>query len=234
MFRHQKGQGLLEFALILPLLLILLLGVIEAGRVIWAFITVQTAAREATRYAVTGRPYLDSNASVSAQRNICLGIDPEVDSLSPGSTPWLCLEDPTIPNPLYHMRVEAIKQVALSHGRNLAHSDVCDQPEEYLGLNGNTCNQTPGALGVLVQGQVTTETITGTVIVQEEPVINHPGQQGLNIQVSTFYNLEMITPVCNAIMCGNFVRLESRNRKVLAAVKGLVLALDEGTLTQRH
>ena len=150
MIRHQKGQGLLEFALILPLLLLLLLGVVEAGRVIWSFITIQTAAREATRYAVTGRPYIDSNQSVSSQVAVCKGDAPEVDSLSPGSAPWLCLQDPANPNPDYHMRVEAIKKVALSHGQNLAHSVVCDQPDEYLGLNGNNCNQTPGALeGIL-------------------------------------------------------------------------------------
>ena len=56
MVRHQKGQGMTEFALILPLLLLLLLGVVEAGRVIWAYITIQNAAREAARYAsVAGR-----------------------------------------------------------------------------------------------------------------------------------------------------------------------------------
>ncbi|MBI1880601.1 MAG: pilus assembly protein, partial [Chloroflexi bacterium] len=57
----QKGQGLVEFALILPLLLLLLVGIVEAGRLIWAFITVQTAAREAARYAISGRPYVNFN-----------------------------------------------------------------------------------------------------------------------------------------------------------------------------
>ena len=65
--KNQKGQGLTEFALILPVLLLLILGVIEASRVIWAYITVQTAAREAARYAVSGRPYVDVLMTDDAQ-----------------------------------------------------------------------------------------------------------------------------------------------------------------------
>jgi Flp pilus assembly protein TadG len=55
-----KGQGITEFALILPILLLVILGIIEAGWLIWAYITVQNAAREAARYAVTGAPLDDS------------------------------------------------------------------------------------------------------------------------------------------------------------------------------
>ena len=50
MLRNQKGQGMTEFALILPLLLLLILGIVEAARTIWAFINVQQAAREAARF----------------------------------------------------------------------------------------------------------------------------------------------------------------------------------------
>lgn len=32
-----KGQSLVEFALVLPILLMLLLGIIEEGRIIWAY-----------------------------------------------------------------------------------------------------------------------------------------------------------------------------------------------------
>jgi hypothetical protein len=52
----QKGQGLVEFALILPLLLLMVFGIIEFGRMFQAYLTLQHAAREAARYAVTGQP----------------------------------------------------------------------------------------------------------------------------------------------------------------------------------
>ena len=52
-----RGQALTEFALILPVLLLLLLGIIEGARIVWAYITIQNAAREATRYAVVGLPF---------------------------------------------------------------------------------------------------------------------------------------------------------------------------------
>lgn len=228
--QHQKGQGFTEFALILPLLLLLLLGVIEAGRVIWAYITVQNAAREATRYAVTGRPYLDSNTSIADQAKVCLGNprnetgfdepDPVTDL---GIQPWLCSADD---------RVQGIKRVALDHLTNLAWSDICGDgftsfppPENEVNLYNpdlvrelsiqeyfGTCAQQPGAIGILVQGQVTTETTDGTLIVAPDPVMNHPGQQGLNIQVTTFYNLQMLTPIFDAIMGGTFVRLEGRTQ----------------------
>jgi Flp pilus assembly protein TadG len=50
--RHEAGQELVEFALILPLLLLLLLGIIEFGRAILAYNTIANAAREGARYGI--------------------------------------------------------------------------------------------------------------------------------------------------------------------------------------
>jgi len=54
MIRHQKGQALVEMALIIPLLLVLLLGIFEFGRLFNAYLTVQHATREAARVGVLG------------------------------------------------------------------------------------------------------------------------------------------------------------------------------------
>jgi hypothetical protein len=51
---RQKGQTMVEFALILPILLLVIFIIIESGRMFQAYITVQHAAREGARYAVTG------------------------------------------------------------------------------------------------------------------------------------------------------------------------------------
>ncbi len=49
--KSEKGQSLVEFALILPLLLLLVIGIIDFGRVFHAYITIDHAGREAARKA---------------------------------------------------------------------------------------------------------------------------------------------------------------------------------------
>jgi hypothetical protein len=53
--RDKKGQTLAEFALTLPILLLLLFGIIEFGRLFQSWVTLQNAARTAVRYASTGQ-----------------------------------------------------------------------------------------------------------------------------------------------------------------------------------
>lgn len=49
--RRHEGQGLVEFAFVLPVFLALLLGTVDLGRGIWANNSVASAAREAARFA---------------------------------------------------------------------------------------------------------------------------------------------------------------------------------------
>ena len=50
--RRSAGQALVETALVLPLFLILLLGIVDTGRAIWATTSLASAAREAARFAI--------------------------------------------------------------------------------------------------------------------------------------------------------------------------------------
>ncbi|MEA3308793.1 MAG: TadE/TadG family type IV pilus assembly protein [Chloroflexota bacterium] len=50
---HKKGQTLVEFALILPLLLLILFGIIEFGRILFIYSNLFNAAREGVRYGIT-------------------------------------------------------------------------------------------------------------------------------------------------------------------------------------
>jgi Flp pilus assembly protein TadG len=50
--KSEKGQHLVEFALILPLLLLMLLGIIEFGGAVFSYNTIANAAREVARYGV--------------------------------------------------------------------------------------------------------------------------------------------------------------------------------------
>ncbi|MFS0689339.1 TadE family protein [Sporosarcina sp. 179-K 8C2 HS] len=52
--KSQRGQALVETALILPILLILLFGLTDLGRVFHAYLTLDHAGREAARVAAVG------------------------------------------------------------------------------------------------------------------------------------------------------------------------------------
>jgi hypothetical protein len=54
--RAERGQGLVEFALILPLLLVLMLGIIDFGRLFFIYSEVSNAVREAIRFSAVN-PY---------------------------------------------------------------------------------------------------------------------------------------------------------------------------------
>ncbi|MCL5429270.1 MAG: pilus assembly protein [Chloroflexi bacterium] len=53
MKRKERGQNIVEFALTFPVLLAVIVGLFEFGRVVWVLSSVYTASREASRYALT-------------------------------------------------------------------------------------------------------------------------------------------------------------------------------------
>ncbi len=64
--RHRigdKGQALVEFALIAIVLFMLLFILVEVSRVLWGWVTVQSAARAGARYAITGRDDCEPDAT---------------------------------------------------------------------------------------------------------------------------------------------------------------------------
>jgi hypothetical protein len=52
--RRFRGQGLVEFALILPVMLLLLFVIVELARVLHAWLAIENGARFGVRYAITG------------------------------------------------------------------------------------------------------------------------------------------------------------------------------------
>ncbi len=54
--RAQRGAALVEFALVLPLLLLLCLTVVELGRAFWHYKVLVQSAREAARYLAAQKP----------------------------------------------------------------------------------------------------------------------------------------------------------------------------------
>ena len=60
----EHGQAIVEMALVLPIFLLLLFGVIEMGQVGYAYITVANAARSGGRIAAVGGSDSDINTAV--------------------------------------------------------------------------------------------------------------------------------------------------------------------------
>ena len=50
MSKEEQGQSLVELAIMMPILMIILLGIIDFGRVFYAYVTITNASREGARY----------------------------------------------------------------------------------------------------------------------------------------------------------------------------------------
>jgi Flp pilus assembly protein TadG len=75
LIRSKRGQGLLEFALIVPVLLLLLFGIIEFGRILNQQLIVSEAAREGARaYAVCPTAGSATTAANTAMNNLQAGM----------------------------------------------------------------------------------------------------------------------------------------------------------------
>ena len=82
--RSERGAAALEFALILPILITLIFGIIEFGRAFNASITVTQAAREAVRQVALNK---GSAAAVTAGTNAANPLTVTVTPLVPSSGP---------------------------------------------------------------------------------------------------------------------------------------------------
>ncbi|MBA4383670.1 MAG: hypothetical protein C0410_02950 [Anaerolinea sp.] len=53
--RHNSGQSLIEFALIFPIIFLLITGFLDVSRAIFAYASISNAVREGTRYATVNK-----------------------------------------------------------------------------------------------------------------------------------------------------------------------------------
>lgn len=90
--RNDRGQALVEFALILPILLILIMGIVQFGLVLNAYITIENASREGARRGIVGSSDTEIKNLIIAtspnleERNITVNITPNVGSRKSGDT----------------------------------------------------------------------------------------------------------------------------------------------------
>lgn len=94
---RKNGQSLVEFALVLPLLLVMVAGAVDLGRMFYSYVTIESAAREAAFYGASD-PECDINqplcldpANVTWRLNEDLsgldGVTWSIQCLDTGGTP---------------------------------------------------------------------------------------------------------------------------------------------------
>lgn len=91
MKRSERGQALVEFSVLLPVLLILMMGIVDVARMAGSYLVVVHATREATRLAITGAPedeirerVFDVGGTLEADR-VTITVTPAGGSTVPGS-----------------------------------------------------------------------------------------------------------------------------------------------------
>lgn len=102
----QRSQALIEFALISPVLLLLLFGIVDIGRAVFYYDALNHAAREGARVAVRASSPLPTNADVlAAVTSQLLGAPvtepcpqgPVTSAVPPDNAAWLYVTEPNPP-----------------------------------------------------------------------------------------------------------------------------------------
>jgi len=95
-WRKEEGQGLVEFALILMVLVLVVFGVLDLGRAFHSLITITNASREGARY-LTKHP-LDNDNDFAGTKNAAINeADGAIIVLTPDQVEvTLCLDEDAI------------------------------------------------------------------------------------------------------------------------------------------
>ena len=90
--RRQSGQALVEIALVLPILLMVLMGIIDFGRVFHGYLAVTNAARAAVRQAAVGasdalviQTAMDSSSTLDISQ-VTVTVSPSLFQRYPGGS----------------------------------------------------------------------------------------------------------------------------------------------------
>jgi len=73
--KNHKGQALVEFAIILPVILLLVMGIFQFGMMLNSYLTIENASREGARAGIVG----SSDAEI---QELIIAISPILDPLN--------------------------------------------------------------------------------------------------------------------------------------------------------
>jgi Flp pilus assembly protein TadG len=104
--RAQRSQAIVEFAIIAPVLFLLLFGIIDFGRVIYYYVTLNQAVNEGARTAIRSSAQLPTNADVETSvkqhavdvilANPCPN-GPVTTTAPPANQGWIYITEPDPP-----------------------------------------------------------------------------------------------------------------------------------------
>lgn len=136
-----SGQGLAEFAFIVPIFVVMMFGIVDFGRVIWAFNSVENAAREGARYAIVHGGSAAQSCPVGPPSAIQIKVYPAS-----------CVYHSPSKEYIY----QAARAFAIAPGSNLMIT-ACYH------LAGTTCTGDTDTLSTNVRGTAVTVTATSTL-----------------------------------------------------------------------
>ena len=87
--RNERGQTMVEFALVVPILCVVLFGILQFGAVYNDYVTLTDATRVGARKAATSRQ--DANpagSAITATRNAANGLTPAKLAVNVTATAW--------------------------------------------------------------------------------------------------------------------------------------------------
>src|SRR5256884_4680506 len=103
----QRSQAMVEFCLVAPVLILLLFGIIDFGRVIYLYVTLNQAVNEGARTAIRSSAQLPTNADVEtsvkqhavdvALANPCPN-GPITAAVPPANQGWIYITEPNAPS----------------------------------------------------------------------------------------------------------------------------------------
>jgi TadE-like protein len=103
----QRSQGIVEFSLIAPILVVLLFGIVDFGRLIYVYATLNQAANEGARMAIRDSPLLPTNVDVQTSvrlhavdvslANPCPN-GPITSAVPPANQGWIYITQPDPPS----------------------------------------------------------------------------------------------------------------------------------------
>jgi len=146
MKRHGTGQALVEFALVIPLFLIVVFGVLDLGRGVWAMDTAAHAASEATRFAIV------HGGSVGTSCHVGTPVQPPV-FISP---------TPTCPNPSpsKQMIYDSATSSAVASGGSVTVTACYAHPASTVVANRTCVGDTDSPDGINTRGMSVTVRVT--------------------------------------------------------------------------